>query len=65
MARGLFCMPNCCEQVNTHGVALFRWFYFFGLAPVLWVVITYANNRLFQFVEWLWYRCGCVASLFI
>ena len=35
---------------------LFRWFYFFSLWPILWVIVSLINNRLFTFVEWWFYR---------
>lgn len=50
----------CCAvlppQVNKNGIALFRWMYFFCAWPVLWVLVNWANNRIFAFVEWLFYR---------
>jgi hypothetical protein len=42
--------------VNQNGIALFRWMYFFCAWPVLWVMVNYANNKIFAFVEWLFYR---------
>ncbi len=32
-------------------VELFRWMYFFSLWPPLWVVTRVANNRLFIYIE--------------
>jgi hypothetical protein len=43
-------------QVNQNGIALFRWMYFFCAWPILWVMVNYANNKIFAFVEWLFYR---------
>ena len=50
--------PTCHLQSSRekNSIELFRWMYFFALWPVLWVVVRYFNNRLFRFIEWLFYR---------
>jgi hypothetical protein len=50
------CIASAGVQVNQNGIALFRWMYFFCAWPILWVMVNYANNKIFAFVEWLFYR---------
>jgi hypothetical protein len=30
--------------------------YFFALWPPLYLAVRWANNKLFNLVEWMWYR---------
>eukprot|EP00775_Hariotina_reticulata_P008974 gene8974-9149_t len=59
----LFLIGICSQYVpamqvvtGRSGVELFRWMYFFCAWPVLWAAVNYANNKLFAFIEWLFYR---------
>jgi len=39
------------SALGSGKVELFRWMYFFSLWPPLWVVTRVANNRLFVYIE--------------
>ncbi len=48
-------MRNCSQDVDN-GIGVWRYLYFFALWPTMFVIINAANNKVFTFVEWLWYR---------
>lgn len=67
---GIYCAPGCkrcgttdiantplsLQEANLRSQA-FRYCYFFAAWPVLWLVLAYVNEKLFNFIEWWWYRC--------
>lgn len=51
----LCCLFCSFLRLQVNSIQLFRWMYFFSLGPVLWVTVNFATNKLFAFVEWMYY----------